>query len=51
MNLLIWGFVLLLVFGGGGIYLAGPAIGGEAIGLILLMSLTIYWVGGFRAKG
>jgi hypothetical protein len=50
MNLLILGSVLLLLFGGGGFILAGPAIGTEIIGLILVISAIVYWAGGFGAK-
>jgi len=42
--------VLLLLFGGGGFYLGGPAIGGGGFGLILLVCIVIYFVGGFRTK-
>ncbi len=50
VNLLVLLFVVLLSFGGFGFYLAGPAIGGEVVGVILLMGGIIYWVGGFRSK-
>jgi len=50
MKLLILTFGLLLLFGGGGFFLAGLAIGAEVVGVILLMSAVIYLVGGFRAK-
>lgn len=40
--------VLLLLFGGGGFYIGGPAIGGSGLGLILLICLVIYLAGGFR---
>jgi hypothetical protein len=50
MNLLFFTLGLLLLFGGGGFYLAGPAIGGEVVGMILLIGVIIYWVGGFRPK-
>ena len=50
MNLLFFTLGLLLLFGGGGFYLAGPAIGGEVVGMILLIGVIVYWVGGFRAK-
>jgi hypothetical protein len=50
MNLLVITLFVLVLFGGGGFYLAGPAIGGEVIGVILLMGGIIYWVGGFRSK-
>jgi hypothetical protein len=49
MNTFLVLLVLLLLFGGGGFYFGGPAIGG-GIGLILLICLAIYCVGGFRTK-
>jgi hypothetical protein len=49
MNLLVVALVLLLLFVGC-FYFAGFVIGGEAIGLILLMGVIIYWVGGSHAK-
>ena len=50
MNLLLVVVVLLLLFGGGGFYLGGPAYGGSGIGLILLVCLVIYLMGGFRTR-
>jgi hypothetical protein len=50
MNLIIILLVLLLLFGGGGFYFGGPAIGGGGIGLILVICLIIYFMGGFRTK-
>ena len=50
MNLLLVLLVLLLLFGGGGFYFGGPIIGGSGIGLILLICLIVYIMGGFRAK-
>jgi prepilin signal peptidase PulO-like enzyme (type II secretory pathway) len=50
MNLLLLVVVLLLLFGGGGFYLGGPAIGGGGVGLILLICLIVFLMGGFRAK-
>ena len=50
MNLLLIIIVLLLLFGGGGFYFGGPAIGGGGIGLILLVFLVIYLMGGWRTK-
>jgi hypothetical protein len=32
------------------LYLGGPAIGGGGFGLILLVCLVIYLMGGFRTK-
>jgi len=40
--------VLLLLFGGGGFYLGGPVIGGSGLGLILLICLVVFLMGGFR---
>jgi hypothetical protein len=42
--------LLLLLFGGGGFYFGGPAIGGGGIGLILVVCLIIYCMGGMRSK-
>jgi hypothetical protein len=50
MNALLIIIVLLLLFGGGGFYLGGPAIGGGGLGLILVICLLIYVMGGFRTK-
>jgi hypothetical protein len=50
MNILLLIVVLLLLFGGGGFYLGGPAIGGGGLGLILVICLVIYMMGGFRRK-
>lgn len=50
MNLILLLVVLLLVFGGGGFYLGGPAVGGGGVGLILLICLIVFLMGGFRAK-
>ena len=50
MNLLILIVVLLLLFGGGGFYFGGPVIGGGGLGLILLICLVIYFMGGFRGS-
>ena len=41
--------VLLLLFGGGGFYYGGPVYGGSGLGLVLLVCLVIYFMGGFRA--
>jgi hypothetical protein len=48
MNILLLIVVLLLLFGGGGFYLGGPVIGGSGLGLILLICLIVYVMGGFR---
>jgi hypothetical protein len=50
MNILLVLLVLLLLFGGGGFYFGGPIIGGTGIGLILLVCLVIYMIGGFRSS-
>ena len=51
VNPLLLIIILLLLFGGGGFYLGGPAFGGGGIGLILLVCLIIYLLGGFRSRG
>ena len=48
MNILLLMVVLLLLFGGGGFYFGGPMIGGGGLGLILLICLVIFLMGGFR---
>jgi len=48
MNILLIVVVLLLLFGGGGFYFGGPVIGGSGLGLVLLICLGIYSMGGFR---
>ena len=50
MNLLLVLVVLLLLFGGGGFYFGGPLIGGSGIGLILVIALVVYFMGGFRTR-
>ena len=35
---------------GGGFYFGGPAIGGGGLGLVLLIALIIFLMGGFRAR-
>ncbi len=50
MNVLLLIIVFLLLFGGGGFYFGGPVIGGGGVGLILLICLIVYLMGGFRAK-
>ena len=42
--------VLLLLFGGGGFYFGGPVIGGSGLGLVLLICLVIFLMGGFRGS-
>jgi hypothetical protein len=39
---------LLILFGGGGFYFGGPVYGGSGLGLVLLIALIIYLLGGFR---
>ena len=50
MNLILLILVLLLLFGGGGFYIGGPVIGGSGLGLILVICLVIYVMGGFRPR-
>jgi hypothetical protein len=50
VNLLIVLLVLFLLFGGGGFYYGCPVIGGSGIGLILVICLIVYFMGGFRTK-
>ena len=50
MNPLLLIVILLLLFGGGGYYAGGPAYGGGGLGLIVLICLVIYLLGGLRTK-
>jgi hypothetical protein len=50
MNILLLMVVLLLLFGGGGFYFGGPVIGGSGLGLVLLICLAVYLLGGFRPR-
>jgi hypothetical protein len=50
MNPLLLIVVLILLFGGGGFYFGGPAIGGSGLGLILLICLIVYLMGGLRGR-
>ena len=50
MNILLLMLVLLLLFGGGGFYFGGPVIGGSGLGLVLLICLVVYVLGGFRPR-
>lgn len=50
VNTLLIIVILLLLLGGGGFYFGGPAIGGGGIGLILLIALIVYLMGGFRGR-
>ena len=51
MNPLLLIIILILLFGGGGFYIGGPVYGGSGLGLILLICLIIYFMGGFRTRG
>ena len=48
MNILLLMVVLLLLFGGGGFYFGGPVIGGSGLGLLLMICLVVFLLGGFR---
>lgn len=50
MNLLIILLVFLVLFGGGGFYYGGPVMGGSGLGLILVIGLLVYLLGGFRGS-
>jgi hypothetical protein len=50
MGLILLILILLILFGGGGFYFGGPIFGGGGIGLILLICLIVYLMGGFRSK-
>ena len=50
MNPILLILVLLLLFGGGGFYLGGPVYGGGGVGLILVICLIMFCLGGFRSK-
>ena len=50
MNPLLLIIVLLLLFGGGGFYVGGPAFGVGGAGLILVICIVIYLMGGFRSR-
>ena len=50
MGLILLILVLFILFGGGGFYFGGPVIGGSGLGLVLLICLIIYLMGGFRTK-
>jgi hypothetical protein len=50
MNILLLLVVLLLLFGGGGFYIGGPVVGGSGLGLILLICLFAFLMGGFRTR-
>jgi len=50
MNVILLVIVFLLLFGGGGFYIGGPAVGGGGLGLVLLICLIVFLMGGFRTK-
>lgn len=50
MNILLIILVLFLLFGGGGFYIGGPVVGGSGLGLILLVCLIVFLMGGFRTR-
>ena len=50
MNILVILLILLLLFGGCGFYFGGPVYGGSGIGLILVICIIVYLMGGFRGK-
>ena len=50
MNILLLMVILLLLFGGGGFYFGGPVIGGSGLGLVLLICLIVFIMGGFRGS-
>jgi hypothetical protein len=51
MNPLLLIIILLLIFGGGGFYVGGPAYGGGGLGLVLIICLIIWLMGGFGRRG
>lgn len=50
MNPIILILLLILLFGGGGFYIGGPVFGGSGLGLVLLIALIVYMMGGWRTK-
>ena len=50
MNPILLILLLVLLFGGGGFYFGGPMIGGSGLGLILVICLIVYLMGGWRTK-
>jgi hypothetical protein len=50
MNNLLIIIILLLLLGGGGFYFGGPVYGGSGLGLVLLVCLVIFLMGGFRTR-
>jgi hypothetical protein len=51
MNPILLVLLLVLLFGGGGFYFGGPMIGGGALGLVLVICLIVYLMGGWRTRG
>jgi hypothetical protein len=50
MNSILLVLLLVLLLGGGGFYVGGPVYGGSALGLVLLICLIVYLMGGFRGR-
>jgi hypothetical protein len=50
MNPILLILLLVLLFGGGGFYIGGPMIGGSTLGLVLVICLVVYLMGGWRTK-
>ena len=50
MNILLILILLLLLFDGGGLYFGGPVVRGGEAGLILVMCLIAYCLGGLRTR-
>jgi putative effector of murein hydrolase LrgA (UPF0299 family) len=50
MHLLLLTLVLALFFGADCLYFAGLVIGGEVIGMVLLMSVIIYLIDRFHQR-
>ena len=50
MNLIVIMLVMLLLFGVGGFFVAGPVIGASVLGLMLGLCLFVYLLGAFRTK-
>jgi hypothetical protein len=50
MNTLLIVIILLLLLGGGGFYFGGPVYGGSGLGLVLLICLIVFLMGGFRTR-
>jgi hypothetical protein len=50
MNLGLLVILLLVVFGGGGFLFGGAVIGLGEVGVVLLVSSTLFLMGGFHVK-